>query len=617
MPQQHVCRSDRLIVVPFSAMGPVRNLPVLAGKGEVDRKMILSRVFHVFTRAPGAHPVLTALCLFAAGVFDVIGMSLVIPLLNSLASHNAPSASPLSRIAQSVMQSLGLGSEPGSILPFLAGALTVKSLLILAAMAYVSYSVAEVGLRLRRRLLDALLQANLTYFTSQTPARISNALVNDVNAAATAFNQASVAVAELLKLSAILIAAFLVAGWAVLAILAVVGAAALILSQSVKYRRSVFRRQKQVSDELIGRASDTFHNIKVLKGMSRLGPLRDVIGGGIADVRDTVFQSQMTRHLLNAFQDILLVLALCGGLYVGMTWLAISMPELIVLATLFLLIGTSIRSLLNILHDFRESLPAFEACETLLQEASASAEQMTGRRAPQFNADVVFRNVSFAHRDKSILSNVSFNIPPGRITVLEGTSGAGKTTTVDLLAGLHRPLGGSIEVGGVPLADIAIETWRAGIGYVPQELTLIGGTVLENIALGDPRITREDALHALEIAGASAFIKALPKGIDTDVGTSGTRFSGGERQRISLARALAGKPHLLILDEVTSALDEATEREICKTIAGLCPPLTIVAITHRPAWTAIASQVFRLRDQHVIPSTAGTTQPPSVLAGAQ
>jgi ABC-type multidrug transport system fused ATPase/permease subunit len=426
--------------------------------------MIVSRVFHVFTRAPGARPALTALCLFGAGLFDILGMSLVIPLLNSIAAKDVPSASPLSQIGRSIIDVFGLPADPGIMLLSIAVALTAKSLLILAAMAYVAYSVAEVGLRLRRQLLAALLRANLSYFTTQTPARIANALVNDVSSAAAAFNSASVAVAELLKLSAILIMAFLIAGWAVLAVLAVVAVVAFLLSQSVKYRRSIYRRQKQASDELIDRASDTFHNIKVLKGMGRLGPLRDAIGSGISDVRQSVFQSQLTRHSLNAFQDILLVAALCGGLYVGLAWLRISMPELILLTTLFLLVGTSIRNLLNILQDFRESLPAFEACESLLAEAHASAEAHAGRRAPSFQSDVVFRNVSFAHGDKQVLSDVSFRIPPGQITVLEGTSGVGKTTTVDLLVGLYRPTSGAIDIGGVPLHEIAMESWRSGIG---------------------------------------------------------------------------------------------------------------------------------------------------------
>lgn len=576
----------------------------------------LSRVFHVFVRAPGAHPLLTVLCVFFAGLFDVFGMSLVVPLLNVMASRNQPSSSPLSQVGQRVVDALGLSGDPPVILAAIAGALTLKALLILAAMAYVSYSMAEVGLRIRRSLLATLLRANLSYFTSLTPARIANALVNDANAATSAFHYAAVATAEFLRLTVVLLMAFLVAGWAILAVLAVAAIASALLSSSVRIRGRAFRQQKLASDRLIDRTADTFVNIKVLKGMGRLGQIRDSIGHGIAEVGRSVFRNQITRFSLNAMQDILLVLILCGGLYIGMTWLHLSVPELILLTTLFMLIGTAIRNLQSMLQQFREFLPAFEACEELLKEADANAERTGGRRAPDFRSAITFEGVSFGHGDRLILDQASLRIPAGSITVLEGASGVGKTTTVDLLAGLHVPSAGVVAVDAVPLDDIDMQAWRAGIGYVPQELTLVSGSVFENIALGDPRITREAALQALDTAGVGPLIRSLPRGIDTDVGTAGSKFSGGERQRLSLGRALAAKPRLLILDEVTSALDHATEHEICATVAALSPPLTIVAITHRPAWTKIASHVFRLQERKIVAASSPSPAESSV-AGAE
>jgi ATP-binding cassette, subfamily C, bacterial len=186
-------------------------------------------------------------------------------------------------------------------------------------------------------------------------------------------------------------------------------------------------------------------------------------------------------------------------------------------------------------------------------------------------------------------------VPAGSITVLIGPSGAGKTTLVDLLVGLYRPLSGSIAVDGVDLRDVSLSSWRSQIGYVPQELTLLRGTIFENISLGDTAISEADVTEALRLAGATAFISELPKGIHTDIGTMGARLSGGQRQRLSLARALVGKPRLLLLDEVTSALDEGTEAEICQNISQLLGQLTIVAITHRPAWKNVATKIYAVK----------------------
>jgi len=137
------------------------------------------------------------------------------------------------------------------------------------------------------------------------------------------------------------------------------------------------------------------------------------------------------------------------------------------------------------------------------------------------------------------------------------------------------------------------------IGYVPQELTLFHTTVAENITLGNASLDDEQIWHALALAGAAEFIRELPRGLLTDVGEMGSKLSGGQRQRIAIARAIVSRPQLLILDEVTSALDPATERDICERISSLGDDFTIVAITHRPAWTAIAARVYNLADGKV------------------
>jgi ATP-binding cassette, subfamily C, bacterial len=211
-----------------------------------------------------------------------------------------------------------------------------------------------------------------------------------------------------------------------------------------------------------------------------------------------------------------------------------------------------------------------------------------------------FENVTFAHDKAPIIRNVSFVIEKGSITVLQGQSGAGKTTLIDLLTGLHTPNKGAITLDGVSLADIDLKLWRRSIGYVPQELNLLHTTIRDNLVLGDAEISDADIEVALDQAGARDFIMAMPRGLETEVGTMGSRLSGGQRQRIALARALVTRPKLLILDEVTSALDPETEKGICDKIAGLHGRYTIVAITHRPIWTEIATHLYKVERGNVV-----------------
>jgi ATP-binding cassette subfamily C protein len=149
------------------------------------------------------------------------------------------------------------------------------------------------------------------------------------------------------------------------------------------------------------------------------------------------------------------------------------------------------------------------------------------------------------------------------------------------------------------------------VGYVAQELALFHDTVRANITLGDPKISDQDIEESLKAAGAWDYVSKLPDGLETEVGEKGARLSGGQRQRIALARALALKPKLLLLDEVTSALDPKAEEDICQRIRALAGQITVVAIAHRPALLAIADEIWTLQDGRI---TSRISQPEADLA---
>lgn len=151
-------------------------------------------------------------------------------------------------------------------------------------------------------------------------------------------------------------------------------------------------------------------------------------------------------------------------------------------------------------------------------------------------------------------------------------------------------------IDGVPLSEIDLTTWRKQVGYVPQEMFLFHDTVYNNIVLGDTSISHSDVNAALRAAGAWAFVSRLPQGMETRIGERGGRISGGERQRIAIATALVRRPRLLVLDEVTTALDPETEAGICATLRGLAGSVTIVAISHQPALMAETHRLYRIEN---------------------
>ena len=219
-----------------------------------------------------------------------------------------------------------------------------------------------------------------------------------------------------------------------------------------------------------------------------------------------------------------------------------------------------------------------------------------------------FDRVSFHYRqnpDRQILSDVSFTIPKGSRVAFVGPTGSGKSTLCDLLLGLFVPTNGQIAVDELPLDPTKLAAWRAMLGYVPQEVFLIDGTLTENIAFGVPvsQIDHDRVRYAATLAQATGFIDGqMPRQFDTVIGERGVRLSGGQRQRLGIARALYRQPQFLVLDEATSALDNTTEGELLRAIAKLPATITTITIAHRLSTVAECDCIYFLDNGRIVAS---------------
>ncbi len=230
--------------------------------------------------------------------------------------------------------------------------------------------------------------------------------------------------------------------------------------------------------------------------------------------------------------------------------------------------------------------------DTPVEPVPTNAKEIGKITSLTFN-DVTF---GYASATKEALQNISFQVRSGETIAFVGPSGAGKTSLVKLLVGLYEPKGGAVEYNGINNKDLNLNKLRTQFGFVTQDTQLFAGSIRENLLFVNPNATEAECLDALQKSAANSLLERADKGIDTVIGEGGVKVSGGEKQRLSIARALLRKPSILIFDEATSSLDSLTEEEISKTIRSISKEdshITIL-IAHRLSTIMHADRIYVL-----------------------
>ena len=559
----------------------------------------MKQLLRIFFKAEGTRPWLVLACLLLAGLAEAGSIGTLLPAASSVLDSTDAGESSAGFAIRSFIESLGISATLENLLIIVVALMVVKSLLAFAALSYSGITSARVAINLRRRLIKAIFEARWSFYAEQSSGRFANAISNDATRASEAYQSAAIVVANIVQLLAYASVAIFI-DWRV-ALLGVVAAAILIFAMNSLIRlskRSGYKQTDRVSNLTIDMV-DMLNNIKALKSMDRYGLMVAGLSGLLKRIKRSLITIQVAKQGVTQGSDALVVLMTGAGAYAAYTYLHTTLPEMIVTGIVFFQIVSNLTKLQKQMQTAVVIESSYVRTMELIKQAEEQKESHTGTATPHLGTGCKFEGVTFAHGAAPVVSNATFDIPANRITVLQGPSGSGKTTLIDLLIGLNTAQKGKILIGGLPIESIDIKAWRQSIGYVPQELMLFHDTIHENISLSNPDISADAVLAALDQAGAMEFINAMPDGIETDVGEMGGRLSGGQRQRIALARALVTNPKILILDEVTSALDPETEAEIVSNIASLRGRYTIIAITHRPAWTKIADRHYTISKGHV------------------
>ncbi|HMR30263.1 MAG TPA: ABC transporter ATP-binding protein [Geminicoccaceae bacterium] len=552
-------------------------------------------VIRIFLSTGGIYRWIVLGAVLLGALAEGLGLASLLPLISVALDQSAVGDSRISAMVVDLLATIGVMPDLESLLVFIVVMIFIKAALTLTTQRTINYAVSDVAADFRRRLMETILQVRWSYFTRQPIGRLANAISLDSARSADAFQLAANFIAiSMQSLAYVLIALY--ASWQLAAVGLVAGLITIaVLAPLIQRTRTHSKRQRKRTEDLVRLTTDTLGSIKPLLAMSRHWHFASFYNEKVRDLRRALRRQALSKYLMKSIREPLLAVLIAGGFYVAYKKLDVGIPELVVMGIVF-------RRLVSAMGEAQEQLQAAVAVEAsfwsvhnLITEAESQREVNRGGREPTLDRGIALDDVSFGYDEhRLVLERFNMVAPAGKLTVLGGVSGGGKTTITDLILGLHEPLSGRVLVDGTPLTEIDLKRWRSMVGYVPQELGLFHESILANVTLGDPTISEEAVKRALARAGVLEFVAALPEGLHTDVGERGSRLSGGQRQRIALARALVLEPKLLILDEVSSALDPDTEAEICANVRELAGSCTIIAITHRPIWIEMADQVYRV-----------------------
>jgi ATP-binding cassette subfamily B protein len=314
-------------------------------------------------------------------------------------------------------------------------------------------------------------------------------------------------------------------------------------------------------------------------------------------------RSETTLNMLNSGQAAIIA--------IGLTLVMLLAAQGVVAGSMtvgdFVLVNTYLIQLympLNILgfayREIKQGLTDTEAMFTLLSEPQEVADRPGAPALTAGPGELVFEDVRFAYRpDRQILKGVSFRVPPGRTLAIVGPTGAGKSTISRLLFRFYDVTGGRILLDGQPIEGVTQQSLRAAIGVVPQDTVLFNDTIRYNIAYGRPGASEEEVIRAARLAQVHDFVSRLPDGYRTMVGERGLKLSGGEKQRVAIARTILKDPRILILDEATSALDTRTEQEIQAALREVSADRTTLVIAHRLSTVVEADEIIVLQDGRI------------------
>jgi ATP-binding cassette subfamily B protein len=361
--------------------------------------------------------------------------------------------------------------------------------------------------------------------------------------------------------------------------------------------RTVFRRSmNDLDSKANSKAIDALINYETVKYFGNEGYETRRYDGNLASWEQSAIKNQVSLSFLNAGQGVIIATGVTLIMWLaarGVNQGEMTVGDVVLVATFITQLWAPLHFLGFVYREIRHSLADMERMFTLLNVGAEVADRPSAQPLASRDVAIRFDGVGFGYDAKrTILHDVSFDIPAGHTVAVVGASGAGKSTLSRLLFRFYDVSSGAIRFNGTDVRELSQDSLRAHIGIVPQDTVLFNDSIYYNIAYGRPDATRDEVIEAARSAHIHDFVMGLPDGYDTTVGERGLKLSGGEKQRVAIARTILKNPPVLIFDEATSALDSRTEKAIQAELLSIAANRTTLIIAHRLSTIAEADCIL-------------------------
>ncbi len=429
---------------------------------------------------------------------------------------------------------------------------------------------------------SVVVRAKIPSFEMNTYGKLSNTLTNETQKMSAGMDALMKVVFSFVTVVAFASTMFFISP----ALSLLMGALGLILFFPITWLANSLKTfyQKKYVNNLNFLGDNTYNilsNIKLVKGFGNEEKSIKNLDGNISGLRDSIFRSSLTSSVNATLTEPLIFIIIVIIAYYSQNYLELGIPLLVAFMFSANRLGLFLNIFFTSLNQYYGYIPSYRQFFEIHSFLNQNKEKMQGKELKDFVNRINFDDVSFSYDSSNkVLNQATFNIKKGEKVAIVGESGAGKSTIIDLIMGFQKPTSGSISFDNANINELSSNSIRKIIGYVPQKPTLIPGTLRENFQWSKENITDEEINNILHRTDCMNFMSNLQEGLDTEIGNIGDKLSGGQIQRLCLARALGKNPSILILDEPTSSLDKKSEIEIKNLLENL-KEITILCVTHR------------------------------------